>query len=65
MEGWAFRYDGHEEITRYIRMRDIHYHPMVMRVFCLPLNIFGWFCYSICHTVQFFIFNMFHKKYIF
>ena len=43
MEGLAFCYDRHEEITRYIRMRDMHYHPMVMHLFCLPLKIFGWF----------------------
>ena len=35
----TFCYDRHEEITRYIRMRNIHYHPMVMHVFCLPLKI--------------------------
>ena len=57
MEGLVFCYDRHEEITRYIRMRDMHYHLMVMLVFCLPLKIFSWFCYSRCHTV----FDAFHK----
>ena len=38
MERLAFCYDRHEEITRYIRMRNIYYHPMVMLVFCLPLK---------------------------
>ena len=46
MERLAFRYDRHGKITRYIRMRNIYYHPMVMHVFCLPLKNFGWFCYS-------------------
>ena len=32
MEGLVFRYDRHEEITRYIRMSDICYHPVVMCV---------------------------------
>ena len=55
----AFHYDKHEEIKRYICMRHMCYdHPTVMRVFCLPLTIFGWFCYSRCHKVQF---NMFYK----
>ena len=36
MERLAFRYDRHEEITRYSRMRNIYYHLMVMHVFCLP-----------------------------
>ena len=53
MEGLAVHYDRHEEITRYIWMRDMHYHSMVMSVFYLPLKIFGWFRYSRCHTVQF------------
>ena len=38
MERLAFRYDRHEEITGYIRMRHVYYHPMVMCVFCLPLK---------------------------
>ena len=33
MKGLAFRYDRHEEITRYIWMRNMHYHTMVMHVF--------------------------------
>ena len=53
MERLAIRYDRHEEITRYIRMRNIYYHPTVMQVFCLPFKIFGWFCYFRCHRVQF------------
>ena len=53
MEALAFCYDRHEGITRYIRMRNIYYHPTVMHVFCIPLKFFGWFCYSRCHTVQF------------
>ena len=38
MERLAFRYDRHEEITRYIRMWHMYYHPMVMCVFCLLLK---------------------------
>ena len=53
MEGLVFRYNWHEKITRYIQMRDMHYYPMVMHVFCLPLKFFGWFCYSRCHKVRF------------
>ena len=53
MERLAFYYDRHEEIARYIWMRHIYYHPVVMRVFCLPLKFFGWFCYSRHHRVQF------------
>ena len=51
MERLMFRYDRHEEIANYIRMWHIHYHPMVMRVFCLPLKFFGWFSYSTHHRV--------------
>ena len=51
MERLVFCYDRHEEITRYIRMRNIYYHPMVMHVFCLPLKIFGWFSYSRYHLI--------------
>ena len=47
----AFCYDRHEEIAKYIRMWHIYYHSMVMRVFCLPLKTFGWFCYSRCQRV--------------
>ena len=25
--------------------QHIYYHSRVMHVFCLPLKIFGWFCY--------------------
>ena len=46
MEEWAFCYDRHEEITRYIRMRDVHYHPMVTHVFCLLL-------FQMPYTIQF------------
>ena len=49
----AFRYDRHEEIVRYVQMWHIYYHPRVMRVFCLPLKIFGCFCFSRRHRVQF------------
>ena len=52
-ERLAFHYDRHEEITRYIRMRNIDYHPTVMHMFCLPLKILGWFCYFRCLRVQF------------
>ena len=48
-----FCYDRHEEITRYIQIRHIYYYPAVMHVFCLPLKVFGWFCYSRCHKVEF------------
>ena len=43
LERLTFCYDRHEELTRYviILMRDVHYHPMVLRVFCLPVKIFG------------------------
>ena len=53
MERLAFCYDRHEEITKYIRMRNIYYHPTVLHVFCLPLKIFSWFCYSRYHRVHF------------
>ena len=53
IERLVIRYDRLEEITRYIRMRNIYYHPTVMQVFCSPLKFFGWFCYSRCHRVQF------------
>ena len=46
MERLAFCYDRHEEIAIYIQMWHIYYHPIVMRMFCLPLKNFGWFCYS-------------------
>ena len=46
MERLAFRYDRHEEITRYIRMRNTYYHPMVMHVFCLPLTFLAGFVIS-------------------
>ena len=52
-ERLEIRYDRHEEITRYIRMRNIYYHLTVMQVFCLPLKIFGWSSYSRYHRVQF------------
>ena len=51
MERLAFRYDRHEEIANYIWMWHIYYHQMVMRVFCLRLKFFGWFCYSRHHQV--------------
>ena len=38
MERLVFLYDRHEEITKYIQMRHIYYHPTVMHVFCLPLK---------------------------
>ena len=41
MERLAFHYDRHEEITRYIWMRHMYYHPMVMCMFW-SLKIFGW-----------------------
>ena len=54
----AFRYDRHEEIVRYIRMWHVYYHldyhPMVIRVFCLPLKISAVFVISSRrHRVQF------------
>ena len=48
--GWRFA-DRHEEIANYIRIWHVYYHLMVMRVFCLLLKIFGWFCYSRRHRV--------------
>ena len=36
MERLAFRYDRHEEITRYIRIGNIYHHTTVMHVFYLP-----------------------------
>ena len=60
MEWVMFRYDRHEEITRYIQMRDMHYHPMVMHVFCLPLKNSASFV--IQDAIQYnLIFNTFHK----
>ena len=53
MERLAFCYDRYEEITRYIQMRNIYYHPMLMHVFYVPVKFFGWFSYSRCHRVQF------------
>ena len=35
IERLMFRYDRHEEITRYIRMWHVYYHPMVMRIYIL------------------------------
>ena len=32
MERLEFRYDRHEEITKYIRMRNMYYDPTVLRV---------------------------------
>ena len=66
MERLEYRYDGHEEITGYIRMRHVYYHPMVMRVFCLPLKFSARFvipdaikynlilnmCYKICILIS-------------
>ena len=54
MEGLAFRYDRHEEITRYIYSDEGYALSSNdnARVL-LPLKIFGWFCYFRCHTVQF------------
>ena len=51
MEGLVFHYDRHEEITIYIQMRNMHHHPMVMRVFCLPLNILA--CFVIPEAIQY------------
>ena len=42
MERLAFCYNRHEEITRYIRMGNIYYHPTVMHVFFLSVKFFGW-----------------------
>ena len=53
MERLVFRYDRHEESIRYIWMRHIYYYPMVIRVFCVPLKVFGWLCYSRRHKNQF------------
>ena len=61
--GWRFRYDRHEEITRYVWIRHMYYHPMVMRVFCLPLKFFG--CFVIPDAIVYnLILNMFQKTYI-
>ena len=35
MKRLGFRYDRHEGMTRYVQIRHMYYHPMVMRVFCL------------------------------
>ena len=62
MEELVFCYGRCEEIIRYIRMRDVHYHPMVMHVhvFSLPLKFFGWFV--IPDAIQYnLIFNTCHK----
>ena len=56
----VFCYDRHEEIIRYIRMRNMHYHPVVMRVFCLPLKFLAGFV--IPDAVQYnLMFNTLHK----
>ena len=62
MERLAFYYHRHVEIIRYIRMRHIYYHPMVMHVFCLlPLKVFVWF-FVIPDAIEYnLILNMFHK----
>ena len=60
MEGLAFCFDRHEEISRYIWMGDMHYHAVVMHLFCLPLKILAGFV--IPDTIQYnLIFNTFHK----
>ena len=48
--GWYFAMTD-EEIANYIQMWHIYYHSIVMRVFCLPLKIFSWFCHSRCQRV--------------
>ena len=51
LERLAFRYDRHEEIARYIWMW--HVRILSSNGNCVPLKIFGCFCYSRCHRVQF------------
>ena len=53
MERLVFCYDRHEENIRYIQMWHTYYHSMIMRMFCLPLQFVGWFCYYKHHEVQF------------
>ena len=38
MERLAFHYDRHEEITRYVQMRHLYYHPTVMRILLIFKN---------------------------
>ena len=55
-----FLYNRYEEITRYIQMRHIYYHPTVMHVFYLPLKILAGFV--IPDVIEYnLILNMFHK----
>ena len=59
MERLAFCYDRHEISTRYIWMRHMYYHPMVMHVLH-TFKIFGGFV--IPDAIKFnLILNMFHK----
>ena len=60
MEMLAFCYDRHEEITRYIQMRHMYYHPTVMHVFYLPLKILAVFVIPDAIKSHL-ILNMFHK----
>ena len=35
MERLVFRCDRHEEIIRFVWMRQIYYHPVLLHAFCL------------------------------
>ena len=50
--GWCFAMIGMKKLQA-ISDEDMHYHPMVIHVFYLPVIFFGWLCYSRCHRVQF------------
>ena len=64
MERLAFHYDKHEKIANYIRIWHVYCHLMVMRVFCLLLKIFGWFCYFRDAIEYNLILSKFYKIYI-
>ena len=62
MEGLAFCYDRHEEITRYIRMRDMHYLSSNGNV-CVLLTSKKFLAgFVITDAIQYNLtFNTFHK----
>ena len=57
--GWRFAVIGMKKLQDIFRcgIYATPYHPMVMRVFCLPLQFFGW-----SDTIKYnLILNIFHK----
>ena len=58
-KGWHFTMIGMRNY-KIFQMRDMHYHAMVMCMFCLPLNFSAGFV--ILDTIQYnLIFNTFYK----